>query len=155
MSASNISLVDLFEKERIHSNMEVRKFLINNYNYLYEWIDHYGDFIIFIWVLSSLFYLIWNDTTYRLTISVLAIVFTLGTMVGNYYLINKIVDKLQSVTDERDDLEEMVNEIMEENDRLKNRLIEYETCIQKYNRTRISSSSDEDFSKLNLDDNDA
>ena len=154
MSASNISLVDLYEKERIHANMAVRKFLINNFNYLYEWIDCYGDFIIFIWVLSSLFYLIWNDSTYRLTISVLAIVFTIGLTVGSYYLIDKIVDKLQSVTEERDELEEMLNEIMEENGRLKDKLIEYEACIQNYNRTRIYSS-DEDFSKFNLDDEDA
>jgi hypothetical protein len=144
------SIIDLFEREHVRANLVFRNSIINNYHYFRECVN--VDLIGCIWFLACAIYFICNENTCQLTVSVLAIAFTIFGVVGSYYFITKIVDKLMRVTEERDDMEEMLNEMIEENDRLKKKLIEYDTYIQNFNRKRISSSSDEDFSKLNIED---
>lgn len=157
MSASNFTF-DLFESERMKSGKFIRQFIIDNYNNLYEFIES-NIFMCFLFILNVALYYYYHSLEHhfivsrcivRMVVSIVTILITIGVTFGSYYIIVQVANKIDDIKMEKEELEEQLTVVMDENTMLKNKLIEYETFIQDYNRKRISSSSDEDFSKLNI-----
>jgi hypothetical protein len=150
------TMIDLYNDELLHANVYVRQFIIDNYHNIYQFLEMIACMSILIigsYLIYNIsdHYIIVSNSFVQISITIFIILITSGVTFGSFRLISKMVDRLEQLTAERDELEDQMSDLMDENTMLKNKLIEYEHCIQKYNHKRISSSSDEDFSKFEIE----
>lgn len=156
---SMVSMIDLYNDELLNANVYVRQFIVDNYHNIYKFLEiiacmcilSVGSYIIYAFYNISDNYIIVSNSFIQTSMTIFVIVIASGVTFGSFTLISKMVDRLEELTAERDELEDQMSDVMDENTILKNKLIEYESCIQRYNHKRISSSSDEDFSKFNIE----